>query len=108
MDFPSNESKTSKDSPNCIGHFTDGLIDGYNCNDPLNNPHDYKFDGTLTTGDGWAFHFDPLAEQDDEDSCDVSYKFLYDTFEVRGKNWPDAKLGANCEGLKKRSKGVGI
>ena len=107
MDFPSDETKTPKDSPNGIGHFNDGLIDGCDGNDPVNNPHNYKFGGTLTTGDGWAFHLDPLAQQIDEDSCDVSYKFLYDNFEVRGKDWPDAKLGANGEGLKKQIGGCG-
>lgn len=33
------------------------------------------------------------------DSCDVSYKFLFDEFEVRGKDWDDNQLGANGEGL---------
>ena len=32
---------------------------------------------------------------DQEDSCDVSYRLAFDGFRVRGKNWPDAKLGAN-------------
>lgn len=107
VDLPSDESKTPKDSPDCIAHFTAGLIDGCDGNDLVNNPHNHKFGGTLTTGFGWVFHFDPLAQQDDEDSCDVSYKLFYDEFEVRGKNWPDAKLGANGEGLKKEIEGCG-
>jgi len=42
-----------------------------------------------------------------EDTCDVSYKFVFDAFEVRGKNWPEAKLGKNGEGLLKELKGCG-
>jgi hypothetical protein len=41
------------------------------------------------------------------DSCDVSYEFLYDTFEVRGKNWVGNSLGANGEGLEAQIKGCG-
>jgi len=49
----------------------------------------------------------PTATKPTEDSCDVSYKFAIDTFEVRGKNFADARLGANGEGLKKEIKGCG-
>ena len=50
---------------------------------------------------------EPLSKQVNEDNCDVSYKFVYDGVEVRGKNWPDAKLGANGEGLKQQLQGCG-
>lgn len=83
------------------------MIDGCDGNDPVNNPHDYKFGSTLTLGNGWVFKMEPLSLQVIEDSCDVSYKFIYDGFEVRGKDWPDSKLGANGEGLKAQLKGCG-
>ena len=40
------------------------------------------------------------------DSCDVFYEFLYDTFEVRGKNWVGNSLGANGRDWKRRLKSV--
>jgi hypothetical protein len=49
----------------------------------------------------------PLSKQVNEVSCDVSYKFWYDAIEIRGKNFPDAKLGADGEGLKKEIGGCG-
>ena len=84
-----------------------GVIDGCDGNDPLDNPHNYKFGSTLTTGDGWVFKMEPLSEQVNEDSCDVSYRFYFDGVEVRGKNWPEAKMGANGEGLKSQLAGCG-
>lgn len=107
VEFPGDKSKGPHDSPNCKGHLTAGVIDGCDGADTLNNPHNYKFGGTLTTGDGWVFNMEPLSQQVNEDNCDVSYKFAYDGFEVRGKNWPDAKLGANGKGLKKEIEGCG-
>lgn len=50
---------------------------------------------------------EPLSKQVNELSCDVSYRFFFNGFEIRGKNWPDAKLGANGEGLEKELKGCG-
>ncbi|KAL8791153.1 MAG: hypothetical protein Q9195_006050 [Heterodermia aff. obscurata] len=102
-----NGPNTSADAPNCNGHFIDGVIDGCDGNDPINNPHNYKFGSTLTTGDGWVFRMEPLAQQISEDTCDVSYRFALDKIEVRGKDWPDAKLVANGKGLKKQLKGCG-
>ena len=83
------------------------MIDGCDGNDPINNPHNYKFGSTRTLSDGWVFKMEPLSKQINEDSCDVSYKFFFDGFEVRGKNWPDAKLGANGEGLLNELKDCG-
>lgn len=40
-----------------------------------------------------------------QDSCDVSYNFLYDSFEIRGKNFDKTKFGNNGEGLKKQLDG---
>lgn len=50
----------------------------------------------------------PTAVKPDENSCDVSYKFIFDKLEVRGKNFPDAKLGADGSGLKKQIQGCGL
>jgi len=47
------------------------------------------------------------AKKPTENSCDISYKFVLDNFEVRGKNFPDAKLGADGGGLKKQIEGCG-
>lgn len=49
----------------------------------------------------------PWSKQLNEVNCDVAYKFWYDGFEVRGKNWPDAKFGANGEGLHDELSGCG-
>ena len=53
------------------------------------------------------FELEPTAVKPTEDSCDVSYRVVLDEFEVRGKNFLDAKLGANGEGLKDEIKGCG-
>jgi hypothetical protein len=103
----SDSKEGPKNSPDCVGRFTRAVIDGCDGNDPVNNPHNYKFGSTLTTGDGWEYTMKPLAKQVNDVACDVSYKFFFDGFEVRGKNWPDAKLGANGEGLKKELEGCG-
>lgn len=49
----------------------------------------------------------PPPPAPDADSCDVSYKFLWDQFEVRGKNFDPAKFGNNGDGLQKQIKGCG-
>lgn len=41
------------------------------------------------------------------DTCDVSYRFVYDLVEVRGKAWTTAELGANGENLKAQIAGCG-
>lgn len=104
---PNNQDKGAKDAPSCAASFKDAVINGCDGGDSLNNPHNYKFGGTLTTGDGWQYTLTPLSKQINEVSCDVSYKFLWDSFEIRGKNLPDAKLGAEGEGLKKQLDGCG-
>ena len=101
-----NNSKPLSSIADCVGQFKI-IIDGCDGNDPLNNPHNYKFGGEYISGDGWDFKVEPTAKKPDEDSCDVSYKFFLDTFEVRGKNFPDAKLGADGGGLKDEIKGCG-
>lgn len=83
------------------------MIDGCDGGAGPNNPHNYKFGSTLTLASGWVFKMEPLSKQINEINCDVSYKFLYNGFEIRGKNWPDAKLGKNGEGLENELKGCG-
>ena len=83
------------------------LIDGCDGNDLVNNPNDYKFGANATWSDGYTYTFEALATQVDDDNCDVSYKFLFDEFEVRGKNFPDAKLGKDGAGLLQQIKGCG-
>ncbi|KAI4270768.1 MAG: hypothetical protein L6R38_007018 [Xanthoria sp. 2 TBL-2021] len=100
------ESKTIADKPDCFDEFQTQLIAGCD-HDPSNNPHDYKFGGTYYSGDGWKFEFDALATQVNMVDCDVSYKVVYDQFELRGKNLPDSKFGANGEGLHGEVKGCG-
>ncbi|KIN09024.1 hypothetical protein OIDMADRAFT_23751 [Oidiodendron maius Zn] len=41
------------------------------------------------------------------DTCDVSYRWLYDLVEVRGKAWTTAELGTNGENLKTQIAGCG-
>ncbi|KIM93132.1 hypothetical protein OIDMADRAFT_61917 [Oidiodendron maius Zn] len=41
------------------------------------------------------------------DTCDVSYRWLYDIVEVRGKSWTTAELGTNGENLKTQLAGCG-
>ncbi|KAI5362520.1 Putative metallopeptidase, catalytic domain superfamily [Septoria linicola] len=81
-----------KDARDCLDRFQDAVIDGCDGHDPLNNPHNYKFGSTLTTSDGWELKMTPLSKQVNE---------------VRGKNWPDAELGANGEGLREELSGCG-
>jgi hypothetical protein len=103
----SDSTKGPKDAPDCVGRFTNAVIDGCDGNDPINNPHNYKFGSTLTTADGWEYKMTPLSQQVNEVACDVSYKFFFDGVEVRGKNWPDAKLGTNGDGLRQQLEGCG-
>ena len=101
------DEKGPQDSPDCVGRFTRAVIDGCDSDDKISNPHNYKFGSTLTTGDGWSYTMTPWSKQVNEVNCDVAYKFWYDGFEVRGKNWPDAKFGANGEGLHDELSGCG-
>ncbi|KAI9890971.1 MAG: hypothetical protein M1814_003472 [Vezdaea aestivalis] len=100
------DSKPISGIQNCVGDFKI-IIDGCDGNDPLNNPHNYKFGGKYTTPNGWTFSVQPTAIKPDENSCDVSYKLLLNEFEVRGKNFPDARLGADGGGLKSQIQGCG-
>lgn len=99
--------KGPSDDPHCIDRFQNAVIDGCDGGDPINNPHNYKFGSTLTTSDGWVYTMTPMSKQVNEVSCDVSYKFFFDGFEIRGKNLPDAKFGANGEGLHQQLSGCG-
>ncbi|KAI5863770.1 hypothetical protein GGS23DRAFT_604773 [Durotheca rogersii] len=101
------DSKGPADAPDCLGRFQRVVIDGCDGDDYINNPHNYKFGATFTSADGWEYTMTPLSKQVNEVSCDVSYKFFFDVFEIRGKNLPDAKFGANGEGLKAELSGCG-
>ncbi|KAI1128653.1 hypothetical protein F5Y10DRAFT_291932 [Nemania abortiva] len=101
------DSKGPLDVPDCLNRFRGVVIDGCDGGDPINNPHNYKFGSTFTSKDGWEYKMTPLSKQVNEVSCDVSYKFFFDSFEIRGKNLPSAKFGANGEGLKKQLSGCG-
>jgi hypothetical protein len=94
------DSLGPQDSPDCVGQFVGKVIDGCNDVDAVNNPWNYKFGSTLTTGDGWEFAMTPLNKQFNVVNCDVSYKDSFDSFEIRGKNLPWDKFGANGEGLR--------
>lgn len=101
------DKKGPKDDPNCLGRLQAAVIDGCDGNESKNNPHHYKFGSTFTSADGWVYEMKPQSKQVNEVSCDVSYKFWYDSFDVRGKNLPDAKFGAEGEGLKNQLAGCG-
>jgi hypothetical protein len=104
---PEKDERSPKDAPDCLGRFQGAVIDGCDGNDPLNNPHNYKFGSTLKANN-WIYRMRPLAEQVNEVRCDVSWKsYAANGFEVRGKNLPDALLGANGEGLRKELSGCG-
>jgi len=68
--------------------MTRATIDGCDGNDPKDDPRDEKYGGTFYGTDGWEFTLTPRANRMVGDTCDVSYKVLYDFFEVRGKNFP--------------------
>lgn len=102
------DQKGPQDAPDCSNLFQNAVIDGCDGADAVNNPHNYKFGSTLTTANGWEYKMTPLSKQVNEINCDVSYKFFYDFFEIRGKNLPDAKFGANGEGLRDELSGCGV
>jgi hypothetical protein len=102
------DSRGPKDSPSCVERFQNAVIDGCDGDDAVNNPHNYKFGSTLTTGDGWEYRMTPLSRQVNELNCDASYRFFWDGFEIRGKNWREAELGAGGEGLLKELRGCGV
>jgi hypothetical protein len=99
--------KPVSEAPDCANTFTNVVLDDCDGNDSVNNPHNYKYGSTYTTSTGWVFKMEPLATQTDDDNCDVSYKFLYDFFEIRGKNFPDAKLRIDGGGLLDQLRGCG-
>ena len=41
------------------------------------------------------------------DTCDVSYRWLYDLVEIRGKAWKTTELVTNAENLKTQIAGCG-
>ncbi|KAL8672235.1 MAG: hypothetical protein Q9168_003282 [Polycauliona sp. 1 TL-2023] len=93
----------------CISAFKT-IIDSCDGSDPSSNPHNYKFGGRYADPNplsGWAYTLTPLAHKPIENSCDVTYRFTADEFEIRGRNFPDAKLGANGQGLKREIMGCG-
>ncbi|KAG8526365.1 uncharacterized protein KY384_000358 [Bacidia gigantensis] len=101
------KTKPMTAAPDCANTFISQVIDGCDGSDKLNNPFNYKFGGTFTTPDGWQFTLTPKAQKTKDESCNVKYKFLFDDFEVQGKYFPDAVLGANGEGLQKQISGCG-
>jgi hypothetical protein len=101
-------TKRIADAPDCAGNFVRSVIDGCDGNRPVDNPSNYKFGGTFTTSSGWKFEMEPLHEQKNDADCDVSYRFSINFFEIRGKNFPDAKLGKDGAGLLKELRGCGV
>ncbi|KAL8765074.1 MAG: hypothetical protein Q9209_007735 [Squamulea sp. 1 TL-2023] len=105
-------SNSNADSSKPISELTDCvdtfkiIIDGCDGDNPVNNPHNYKFGGTYSSS-GWEYRLEPLALKPTKNSCDVTYAGTANQFEIRGKNFPDGKLGANGGGLKEEIKGCG-
>lgn len=103
----SDPAKSIPDMPDCVEKFKI-IIDSCDGDNPINNPHNYKFGGTYSdSSSGWELKLEPLALKPTENSCDITYLFTENKFEVRGKNFPDGKLGADGEGSKKEIKGCG-
>lgn len=100
-------TKPISSAPDCTNKFVAVVLDSCDGGDTTNNPFNYKFGSTYTTPDGWVYAMEPLAVQLDTDNCDVSYKFLFDEFQIRGKNFPNAKLGTDGSGLLAQLKGCG-
>ncbi|KAL8881429.1 MAG: hypothetical protein Q9198_001372 [Flavoplaca austrocitrina] len=101
-------AKPISDLTDCVEKFKT-IIDSCDGDNPSHNPHNYKFGGTYTdASSGWEFKLEPLALKPTDNTCDVSYKFVENHFEVRVKNFPDAKLGADGEGLKGEIEGCGL
>ncbi|KAL8991150.1 MAG: hypothetical protein Q9169_007934, partial [Polycauliona sp. 2 TL-2023] len=94
------------DTETCISAYKE-IIDGCDGDNPTHNPHNYKFGGSFLASDAWQYTLEPLAEKPTENSCDVTYNFIENVFEIRGKNFPDAELGKGGEGLKGEIKGCG-
>ncbi|KAL9634922.1 MAG: hypothetical protein Q9204_002812 [Flavoplaca sp. TL-2023a] len=107
VELPSDDTNGPGDVPNCRDNFVNAVIDGCDGNDVIHNPHNYKFGSTLTLADSWVLKMEPLSKQVNELSCDAAYKFLFNGFEIRGRNWPDGKLGSKGEGLESELKGCG-
>ncbi|KAL8781768.1 MAG: hypothetical protein Q9213_005851 [Squamulea squamosa] len=89
----------------CVDKFKI-IIDSCDGDNPVNNPHNYKFGGMYSSS-GWEYKLRPLALKPTENSCDITYEITANFFEIRGKNFPDGKLGAKGEGLKKEINGCG-
>ena len=49
----------------------------------------------------------PPSAGPDADSCDVSYRFVLDSFEISGKNFDASKFGTDGSGLRTQIKGCG-
>ncbi len=49
----------------------------------------------------------PTSAGPDADSCDVSYKFVLDSFKIRGENFDASKFGTDGSGLETQIKGCG-
>lgn len=100
-------AKPISEMSDCVDKFK-VIIDSCDGDNPINNPHNYKFGGTYTdASSGWELKIEPWALKPTENSCDISYKLAFNKFEIRGKNFPDGKLGAEGEGLKKEIQGCG-
>ena len=90
----------------CYVTFMD-LIDHCDGNDPDNNPHNYKFGGTNSTRAGREYHWEPLALKEIDQRCEITWKGLYNVFEIRGKWFPDDLFGEDGSGLRDEIEGCG-
>ncbi|KAI4268411.1 MAG: hypothetical protein LQ337_007859 [Flavoplaca oasis] len=99
VELSSDGTKGPADVPNCRDNFVNAVIDGCDGNDVIHNPHNYKFGATLTLADGWVPRWNHSPNKFNGLSFEVAYKLLFNGCEIRGRNRPDAKLGANGEGL---------
>ncbi|KAL8868610.1 MAG: hypothetical protein Q9174_004877 [Haloplaca sp. 1 TL-2023] len=89
----------------CLQTLVD-LIDGCDGNDPI-NPLDHKFGGQYWAKQGWVYEYKPLNAKIPDQSCDVSFKGVFDGFEIRGKWFPGELLGEDGSGLKSELEGCG-
>lgn len=107
VEYPPESSQAPVDDPDCVGRFKNAVLDGCDGDDSINNPHNYKFGSTLKAADGKVYKMEPLSQQVNQVSCDISHRVVFNGFEIRGKNLPDAKFGASGEGLLQQLRGCG-
>ena len=93
------DSKATSTTLDCLGHFK-RIVDSCGGDNPVHNPHNYGFGGTVTTSDGWTCKLEPKAEKVTENSCDVSYSFVSQHIQDQGEESPRCETEREWGGFK--------